>query len=543
MGAARSLLQKELKQNYLMYGLSAVFLAIGIIYRQSADFVPGNWLQVLAFCIPVAFAGAYGFQGFDLEENYRTRDFLLSRPLTVSGIILAKYFCGLVILSVFTIAWIWALAPGMIEFPDFYDFQSFWGSASLAMVILIYSTSFTTGAFVRGAKKLLFGIVVNGGVLAWFFFCWLKLLSLFYFYPALTNYPLPAYMAIFLAVLGLLLFILGFQKMLVTLFLRNTLWETGRKPLTIYLGILILLPLVSWSAAVVSQPAIYPFQSLWSSFFSEEWFIASQGAPQPRGDLYALVDIRGRLGLARKNEKPRIIYQGERAEGNRLSQIVWAPDGKKIAFSENGRIKVLSLANRQLEQRFTGGVPFWSADARQMMMIKKAPRESRGTAADFEIFLADFPRGTVSARARRLGNLTSFLEPLAWDSVRQDILFVDENWQLISMNIRTRQIQVYNLPIRRFPEKIFFRQVIPPQAGRSVFRVAVFSFNPAFKKPLPYNVSLYDYDSRLHQVAYVSALKGLRYLDLMISPAGNDVLAGFGNGIYRMIPIPAREGR
>lgn len=543
MGVARSLLQKELKQNYLIYGLSAVFLAVGIIHQQYAEFVPENWLRILAFCIPVAFAGAYGFQAFDLEENYRTRDFLLSRPLTVSGIILAKYLCGLLILSVFTVGWIWVLVPGLIRFPDFHDFQSFWGSAFLAMVILIYSTSFTTGAFVKGAKKLLFGIVLSGGVLAWFFFCWLKFLSLFYFYPALTVDPLPAYMAIFLAALGLLLLILGFQKMLVTLFLRNTLWETGRKPGIILLGVLILLPLVSWSAAAVSQPAIYPFQSLWSSFFSEEWFIASQGAPEPLGDQYALVDSRGRIGLARKNEKPRIIYQGERHGGNRLSQIVWAPDGKKIAFSENGRIKVLSLANRQLGQRFTGGIPFWSADARQMMIIKKAPRETRGTAADFQIFLADFPQGTASARVRRLGNLTSFIEPLAWDSVRQDILFVDENWQLISMNIRTRQIQVYNLPIRRFPEKIFFKQIIPPPAGRSVFRVAVFSFNPAFKKPLPYNVSFYDFDSGLNKVSYVSALKGLRYLDLMISPAGNDVLAGLGNGIYRMIPIPAREGR
>ncbi len=536
---ARSLLQKELKQNYIIYGLSAIFLAVGIIHRQYAEFVPKNWLQILAFCIPVAFAGAYGFQAFDLEENYRTRDFLLSRPLTVSSIILAKYLCGLLILSVFTIAWILVLLPGMIRFPAFDDFQSFWGSAFLVMVILIYSTSFSTGAFVKGAKKLLLGIVLSGGVLAWFFFCWLKLMSLFYFYPAMTDYPFAAYMAMFLAALGLLLLILSFQKLLVTLFLQNTLWEMGRKPVIIHWGVLILLPLVCWSAAAISQPAIYPFQSLWSSFFSEEWFIASQGAPQPLGDLYALVDTRGRIGLARKNEKPRIIYQGERQGVNQLSQIVWAPDGKKIAFSENGRIKVLSLANRQIWQRLTGGIPFWSADAHQMMIIKKGLRERRGTAANFQIFLADFPQGTVTP----MGNLASFIDPLAWDSVHRNILFVDEDWQLISMNIRTRQIQVYNLPIRRFPEKIFFKEIIPPPAGRSVFRVAVFSFNPVFKKPWPYNVYLYDFDSRRNKVSYLSALKGLRYFDLMISPTGNDVSAGLGNGIYRMIPIPAREGR
>ncbi|HBF39246.1 MAG TPA: hypothetical protein DDW50_18245 [Firmicutes bacterium] len=539
--ATQSLLGKELKQNYIIYGLSVIFLAgVWLIHWQYFGFVPKDWAQILVVSIPVALAGAYGLQAFDLEENYRTRDFLLSRPLTVASIIWTKYLCGLVILLFFTILWLWALLPAAVRFPVFTDFQSFWGSAFLAMVILIYSTCFSAGVFIKGPKKLLFGIILNLLVLPWFFFCWLKLLSLFYFYPATMDYPVLAYMVVFVVTLGLMIVIIGFFQRLTQLFLQNTFFEMGKKSIIIYLSVIIFLPLLSWTSNAVWQPTICPFHSLWSSLFSsEEWFIASQGAEQPGGDMYALADYRGRIGLTRKNEKPSVIYQGEHTV-NQLSQIVWAPDGKKIAFFENGRIKVMTLATRQLWPGPQGDIPFWSADANQMLIIKKiSAKDPRDTAANFQIFLVDFLQGT----GINLGSLAAAIDPLAWDSVHHNILFVDEDWQLLLMNMRDRKLQVLNLPIRRLSEKIFFKEIISPPLGRSVFRVAVFSFSPVLKKPLPYNVYLYDFDSRFNKVSYVSVLKGLSYLDLVISPTANNALAGVGKGIYRMIQMPAREGR
>jgi hypothetical protein len=541
MNAIKPLVQKELQQNYIIYGLSALFLVViwGITILQPG-LVQDKWAQILAICIPVALAGAYGLQAFDLEENYHTRDFLLTRPLTVSNIIWTKYFCGLIILLTFTIAWLMALLPMAVKLPVFSDFQSFWGSSFLALVVLVYSASFSTGVFIKGPKKLLLAIIMNLLVLPWFFFCWLAFLSLFYFYPGMMDYQFWAYVAVSIVTLGLIICIIYFLQTVIQLFLQNILFEKWTKPLGIHLMIIILLPLLGWFINTVSLPTVRPFQSLWSSLFSaEEWFIASQSAQQPRGDLYALVDYRGRLGLAHKNEKPKVIYQGERTE-NQLSGLVWSPDGKKIAFCENNQIKVLTIANQQLLPIIKGETSFWSADSNQMMIIAKTNKtDSQSIRQEFQIFLVDYLRGTVSD----FGRLTAPGIPLAWDSIHQNIMYIDDHWHLFLINMNNHKVQVLDLPVSQLREKILFREIIPPPLGRQNFRLAVFGISPKLKKPLPYNVYLYDFNSKLNQVIYVSELKGLSYRDLVIAPIANEALVDLGNGVYRTVKISAMEGR
>ena len=133
------LFSKEFRQNLIIYLVPYFCLLLFYFLRISqTNLIANNWINILVLTVPVALAGAYGLQAFDMEEDGQTRDFLLTKPLSVKQIINAKFIIGLTVLIPITCLWILVLSPSRITWPDPTDFHNLWFFSFLLFTSIIY---------------------------------------------------------------------------------------------------------------------------------------------------------------------------------------------------------------------------------------------------------------------------------------------------------------------------------------------------------------------------------------------------------------------
>ena len=531
------LLRKEFKQNAVIYILPLFCLALLLVMQtRRALAIPHNWLAILSTVIPVALAFAYGLQAFDLEENGQTRDFLLTRPLSVAAIMAAKYWCGLAVLLIFASLWPAVLVPAEIHWPDPASFQTFYYLMYLLLVTILFSVSFVVGILVKGPLKLVAAVLAGLAVVAWFFYNWLQFLT-FIYYQIYGNLSDPVFAGLLLlttaVLLGLLIFCLlriGSQS------LRN-LPLTGDSRLMKSAIFVAIIPVLALAILWIHRPAIRPFDSLAATVSgNEKWFVPVEGAWQPHGRLYLFNSTAGQLGIARYGQKPRPIYTAPSSE-TALSDLSWSPDGKRFAFKEGNRFKIATLQRGRYRELYTlAGVDWlcWSNESQTLLTAKELAQKPGNGGAGQTLQLNRLNPATRQTVAE--GVLRSNGIAHAWDAALHKLIVLDPQWKLVSIDTATKQVQLFNLlnsnvNPKNVPPLVYGRIVAPPSDSHR-FQASIVTY-PSHGR---YMLFLYDLDVAGQTVRLRRILKNVNYRDLLLAPDGRGALARSSGVTYFAVP-------
>jgi hypothetical protein len=541
------LFKKELNQNAVIFTVPYLFLLFVLIMnRQNAAWLPSQWAELLAVSLPLAMAGAYGLQAFDLEENGRTKDFLITKPLTLRQIVWTKYASGLLVLLPLTIMWIAVLLPQSMVAPNLDNLNSFWLTLYLLITVIMYSASFLAGVLVKGPIKLLAGIGIGIISLGWFGLVWCEALTAL-FYTHWERFPGLTMTLIYLFILLLTGFLLKIFASLIFQILKNTLSFTNRRtPIRAALAVIVLLPLLLWLGNILNRPVIGAFNHLAHSFFSaDDWFISLEGARQPSGNLVALTDARGRLGVAEPYQKPGVVYVSTSIATKPLQNITWSPDGRLIAFSDHDQLQLYSLVTKKIKNLGNGAFTLWSRDSRQMMIGKV----SSAAAAANPMLPSNRRRislsrlDPVTGVTSPLGELRSDEITMAWDS-RHNLLFsVNRRGMLTILNMATGKLEQTGLLPTNQKEAVFFSKSLAPGPQSQTFSFIVCSFSQLqTKRRKTYTIRWFDLNPQTRAIVLAGTLKNCAYKDLIgCGPEHSLLVRSYDNGLYRKVKLNIKK--
>lgn len=539
----RILIKKELSQNSIIYIVPYLFVIfIWIIRLRQTGLLTPPWVEILAAAIPLALAGAYGLQAFDLEENGQTRDFLLTKPLSVTQIIYSKFGSSLFLLMPFTLLWLYGLNPDYFLLPDLLNPGSLWLIALLLITLTTYAVSFTTGLLIKGPVKLLFALIAASFFSGWILYLWSQFLTLI-FYLQLAEQSLVFLLLLSILTLSLAVLIIMFSLKIARWSLCRTSFDNYREPFLTCLLSLFLFPVGLTLICAFVQPAIRPFNNLLASFFkTEEWFIAQEGLKQPGGKLFALVDGHSQIGLSEIGAKPKIIFKG--AEGNDNDTPIffcWSPDGKKIAFSFNHRIMIYSLKNQKTLIVGEGDFPLWADNGDYLLSesLIDTPKNLTypvGGRRNLKITLIDLIKNSKIP----LGNLTVTGTSLYWNSSHNRLLAVDNDKNLKLINF-DGTITSLNLGLPQF-STIFFSKILATNSPSNL-KILLCCFNHEdnghnLKK---YDTYLFTFNIATQRIIQNAVVKKVNYKDIIYVNDREMLVKSSKNGIYRRLRI-SREG-
>lgn len=532
------LFRKEFRQNGFIYLFPFVIIITALFFQRTlSQMLSVTWAKNFAIAIPIALALTYALQAFDLEENSQTRDFLITKPLTLSRIISIKFYTGLIVLLPLTVIWQLALVPDLIQWPSLHNISSFWFLAYLLLVLLVYSISFTIAAWVKGPKKLLAAIFASTVGVLWFFYGWLEFLTQLYF-TSFTENSLILLVILSGSLIPIILLTKGLLDMVQGQFANEFLPDLIRR-IKPYLPVL-LFPVLFFVANLCHRPEILPFNSLFACFQgSEEPFFAVDISKQPGSDLYALTDTRGRLAVAKRGSSPTIIYQGEKDTGNLLSKIAWSPDGSKIAFNENGQIKVLDSSQPEPTSLIKGDLAFWSPDSRVLLTAEKVNTihdPSAGYPVPYNFYQLSYLATDTKTVYQFSENLSFPGSSMFWHSSLNIILAITDLWEIAVMNLNQGRVEMIKIP----PPKagpIFLTKIAP--LDKDSYRIAVFTdLKPTGASNFRYNLFLYDFFIKDQTLTMTATFNNLNYQDLLINAEAGQVWASNSFGAYRQIKLP-----
>jgi ABC-type transport system involved in multi-copper enzyme maturation permease subunit len=537
------LFKKEFKQNAVIFIAPYLFLLLIIILNhQNAAWLSTQWAELLTVSLPLAMAGAYGLQAFDLEENGRTKDFLITKPLTLRQIVWAKYASGLLVLLPITVLWIAALLPQSLVAPTLDNVNSFWLTLFLMVIVIWYSASFLSGILIKGPLKLLAGIGIGIIAIGWAGLVWCAALTAL-FYAQGDRFPRLALTLTYLFSLLVIWLLLKIFVGLTFQILKNTLsFKNNLKPISFTITTLILLPLLLWINNTMNRPAICAFDSLAHSIASAEaWFSGLEGARQPSGKLAALTDARGRLGVAGPYQKPEVVYVSTDFAAKPLQNIAWSPNGRMIAFSDHDQLKLYSLTTKKTTDLGSGAFALWSRDSRQMMIGRVTPDATTSN-----------PMAATSLRRINLSRLnpstgaTSFVGEvrsneltMAWDSQHNLLFSVNYDGILTILNLTTGKFEQTGLLPAHLQETVFFCKSLVPAPPSQTFAFIVCSFPQSQTgQGKTYTIRWFDLNPQTKKISLAGALKNCAYKDLIGSGPDHSLLVrSFNNGLYRYVKL------
>jgi hypothetical protein len=539
MTAWRTLFGKELRQNSLIFAIPFGFiLIVRFLNYYAPDWITGKWVAIISVAVPVALAGAYGLQAFDLEINSQTRDFLLTRPVSSGDIIRAKYFSGLTVLSIFSLLWLAVLEPRSIVFPDIFDLESLWFTSFILLILTIYGSGLAVGLMVKGPQKLLIALTVGFLCAGWLFWGWCEFITSLFLIPwFFKHYRIGAAVVLLFtlaAVYGVTYFFWDATRRVLCKWVDRD----YRNKLVVFAGIFLCIPLLFWGANHIFRPVIKPFNSLAASFFKlDNWFVARTGVKQPRGDRFALLDATGRIGLARSGQKAEVIFASQTAKPD-IKNLTWSPDGQHLAFTDRGVIKTYDPATGKVRKLIPGSSVYWSVDASQLLIGKSigAQPMSLGNiqvpAHTIEFSQYDLKSDSIVYWVQFKNMVAS---SLCWDSPRGQLLALDRSWSLKLIALQQSQVQSIDfLSSLKTYEVILSSKIVPSHLNPLLYDLFIFSADQDTARRNRFNFRWYTFDPATHQVALRSTIKGLsrQIKDIIPDTNGKLLLTNNGSGVY-----------
>lgn len=530
-----TLISKEFRQNIVLYIFPfLIAFIVFILAQKNHHLIPESFAIKLAIAISVAIALAYGIQSFDLEEKGQTRDFLIVKPISVRQIIGIKYLTGFGMCFSGGLIWLLVLAPRIIQWPSLVDLRGFMFLAIILLELIVYTISFLFGALIKGPVKIIgafFGASIT--VLVFFGF-WLELIK---FLTWENVQELWSYILLFILTTIEIVILYQIISHLTQINLQNQSFPARKKTLIILLSAFLVFPITFWGINSINPPVITPYTPLSMLLSNDTAFIAYQGAKSPVKNLYAVVDYSGRLGLLESGKTPVAVFQSPSKLKNPFQDIIWSPDGSKIAFNDNKNIYVFSVSDKKLIVSFTGKYAMWSRDSDRLLIGSVVGSNLLNTPQGklkqniIQLSLADFKLKTVL----NMGQLKSIGLGFCWDSANQTILSIDPFWRFSLINLKNGSVQFLNLP-KKGKEKmgIFLVRIVPPSKNKTDALCQVFSTNQKHD----YNIDLYRFSLINHSIIHQSSLKKVTYSDFFPISQGTEALYSNVPGVYHNIKLP-----
>jgi hypothetical protein len=475
----RVLALAELKRNLVVWLLPAPFWVGLQIYQWRHSAAPlglaGTWtlLIMAALC-----AMTYGLQCFSHETDHRTLDFILTRPLSPYLIITVKYGfslgCLLGWFAIFAASTrlSWQLLP-LVK-----GMGPLW---ILLMMLMIQAISCFSGLLARGLERF-FVITVMTGLLAGIcYFLWTSCLNL---WKANTYWfdILPGQLNLIKSVIPTYLALLSLATPLI-----GTAWQLrSRIPLRLCNPVKWLggFWLISFGVVLLClrlfAPPVWPDSAAFYGDWRQNAGILLSGPVKIAADSSVHKIKHDHITACRINlvtqlgRKSRRIYSGKN-----IIKPLFAPDGDKIVFSEQRRLKILNLQNRQVTLVGPGDVAAWSTDSRQLICARKIGKQNLS-----RLYLYDLntKKSTDLHQNLQVSNLV-------WDSPRAIVYYLGYKMEVNSFNLKTREIKTYPPQSDREKPRNYYGIIVPnmilaPETGAVVWgqiyedELRIFELNP-----------------------------------------------------------------
>ncbi|HBF39245.1 MAG TPA: hypothetical protein DDW50_18240 [Firmicutes bacterium] len=423
------LLIKELKKNRFSFlaplPLFVFFIGFLKIHHQFQFElgVSGTWSFIV---VSIIMAMIYGLQCFSDEADHKTLDFILTRPVSPYLIIMIKYWLSFLVLFGWFILFRIFLALNLtkIPLPDGIGIE--WLYLALAIV---YGMSFLAGLINKGLERFFVITVMTGLIVGVSYYLWKKVFEL-----AAANYywpDIPPYLENFLAkTLPLYLTILGLATPFVGAiwYLRSRVRLWNFKPAWGLLGFWLGTFLLIMSAQNILAPPLWPDENVISGDWRDQSGIVLAGPVEWRPQfLNKTHQAICRLTLSRPGHKPRVIYKGIN-----LNAPSFSPDGKTIAFSENGRLQLYDIKSQKIRKFGRGELATWSEDGKKIIYAEKIGQNGLS-----QLFLLNLHNGQKA----RLSMPPCNMAGLAWDSLRNHLYIFGFDRELECLDLKTKQVR------------------------------------------------------------------------------------------------------
>lgn len=538
-----TLASKELRQNSLVYLVPLPFLLLLLLLRQGGGLAdPPAWLEpVFLFAVPLALAVAYGLQAFDVEIERQTRDFLLTKPLSIRRIVGVKFLPGLVFLVLWTLLLNMAVNASFLEWPRVLPVSTWLAGLVLAGSILTYGGAFFCGILVEGPKKLMAASLAGAAAIVWFFAAWSSLVTYLLQEPSFfPRHPLLLRGAFYLAAFVPLAAGLGLELCATAWFLRGrpSLWKC--RSLAGLALCVLLLPALALGLNFGANPPLRAARFLGLELFGLDLpFWAAGGAFGPDGATLVVTGPGNTLGLAALHGKPSPIYAGK--PGRRtLEDLAWSPDGRYIAFEEDGVIRVLKPNGGRPVAVGKGSAPCWSKDGKVLVFCgqKTPPYKARLEDGSTGVFygLDLFAAKAGSWVARPFAQIIARSAAWHWDSDLGAFLFVAPSSRVEVL--RREGLQTFALPdLKPGGGGIVWYRFYPRPGPPGRYVLAVVSVTDMIGAD--YTVRFYALDVARARAVLIRRLRRLRFTDLILDPRNGRCLLG-NNGVYGLIELYKR---
>jgi ABC-type transport system involved in multi-copper enzyme maturation permease subunit len=416
-----SLLKKELLQNRDAYAfplLLAIPLLIYLLLHSDSSLTLSPQATIVVVVAGAILAIVYGLMGLAGESDRKSLDFLLTRPIPPALLVLVKYLVNLGIYL------LWVLCFTRLMKLDFSAFPLPKGMAVewiLLSLLVLQSTSFFAGLLVRGSERLVFIALLFSGMAGICYLLWKMIFDLItarYFWFDIPPHIYRILTSIFPTIVLIcslitpLVFVLWLVKGRPPIYKFRPI----RRMLFVWLGLFGLCYL----AYSTLGPSLWPI-----SFHSHggDWHPKS-GVAVAGVDYMARKNPQRYLGVARIGGKLRPLITGTHIYSPR-----WSPDGKALAYVDNGTIKVYRHKKPVVVD--TGYYPFWSKDGVSLAYIKMEVDEPS------KVVVKQLDSGRTDILYQTdISQVLGF----AWDSDSNRLFLLDRTGYLVDIQTKTDTI-------------------------------------------------------------------------------------------------------
>ena len=272
------------------------------------------------------------------------------------------------------------------------------------------------------------------------YFLWLKIFKLLaanYFW-----YDIPTQQLSFIS----LTFPIYLMVISIALPLVGTLWFLrSRIPLWKFsparwlLGIWILSYLLVSFIEYLFAPVLWPnINAKYGAWHHDAGIVLVSGAKESPGKkAKTFLPTADELSFNLAGKKPRVILKGQN-----LSAPIFSPDGKKLVFAANGRLRLWDLKSNKINTISNGQMASWSQDSQKLICAQVI-----GAKGYSKLYQLDLRTGKKTPITPKRFNLTD----ICWDSEHHSLFLIGIKNDISMLNLVSGNQQQILWPESRKP--------------------------------------------------------------------------------------------
>lgn len=380
-----------------------------------------SWFFLGCFAI---LAMVYGLQCFSQEADRKTLDFLLTRPVSLYGIIAIKYLlsAGIFLIWFYLFNIFFSLSVAKMSLPKGLGAEWFY-----LTLLVVHSSSFFSGIIAKGLERFFAVALITGVVTTAGYQIWSRLFNLisanYYFLdiPLQLKGFISAGLPVFLLIISLALPIIG-----TIWYLRSRIKIWQFRPAYVIFSLWLLTFLMLFVAEHLFAPPLWPDKLATQGDWHETAGIIYCGYIDPyakKSDTKPSF-----LSLTSLGRRATIIHHGLEISHPRFS-----PNGQYVAFTENGQIMLYNLANRHITSLTRGHIAAWSADNQSLVVAQTIGPQ--GLSRLFRINVTTQNKTEITG--------TYHITEMIWDSSTDQLFLLGYNSEVSVLDLKTNNLRTF----------------------------------------------------------------------------------------------------